>query len=120
MLKFAWGDFMRNKILIVLLSVLALTKGHSLYQSIFTFLEYTGTPFLENVISSAIPSIAYHACGMLLCVFAIVCILRKTNFSNSVRYTYDEYREHRKKKKAEKIDSKKQKLQKKLNEIEKD
>lgn len=55
-----------------------------------------------------------------LCVCLIVWFFRKTNLTNSIRYTYEQYKEMRQKKTAEKQKAKKEKLQKQLNEIEKD
>ena len=54
--------------------------------------------------------------------FLVACFIglsKKTNFSNSLRYTYEEYKALREEKKAEKQRKKKEKLQKQLEKIEK-
>ena len=54
--------------------------------------------------------------------FLVACFIglsKKTNFSNTLRYTYEEYKAMREAKKAEKKRKKKEKLQKQLDEIEK-
>ena len=110
---------MKNKFLIVLLSLLALIQGHGLYRCLNTIYDYWGTTFKE-ILSTYTVNAIYYVCTIILCVFIVVCLIKKTNFTNSVRYTYEQYKEMRQKKKAEKQKAMKEKLQKQLNELEKD
>ena len=110
---------MKNKFLIIVLSVMTFTQLFNMYRCFMSILQYSKLSLYE-LIPNYVMSVIYYACGISICIFVIICILCKTNFTNSVRYTYEQYKEMRQKKKAEKQKAMKEKLQKQLNELEKD
>lgn len=60
------------------------------------------------------------ACIVVLCIVLIICVLKKTNFFNFTRLTYEQYKEKRLQNQADKKQAKIEKLKSKLTEIEKD
>ena len=57
---------------------------------------------------------------IILCLLLIFNIIRKTNFINYTRLSYEEFKEKRQEKKAEKQKKKAEKLEKQLNALKKD
>lgn len=116
---------MKNIFLIIVLSILPLSMWFVFYRAFDEIVTYWSAAWVSPeeygyIVAVYFSELIFCLCVIALCIFAIVCILRKTNFTNFVRYTYEEYRERREKKKAEKLNAKKQKIQIRLNEIEKD
>ena len=54
-----------------------------------------------------------------LCVYLLIIIFKKTNTSNYIKYTYEEYKTKKDRKKALKQEKQKEILKQKLNELEK-
>ena len=57
---------------------------------------------------------------LAMCILQVFFILRKTNFFNFTRLTYEQYKEKRLQNQADKKQAKIEKLKRKLTEIEKD
>lgn len=118
-------DFMKKKIFaIVVFCVFCFVSFLSIFLEILSLLIEAPNEhsFLWNVYKFMF-SIPVHIIQLLTLaccvVVAIFIVIKGSNASNFVRYTYEEYKQYREKKKVEKQAQKKAKLQEKLQEIEK-
>lgn len=74
----------------------------------------------KNVISYSVAELFFPIISLTFCMIQLVFMIKKTNISNVVRLTYEQYKEKRLEKQAEKQKKKAEKLQRKLNELKKD
>lgn len=125
MLKFAWGDFMKHTR--ILLAFLLICVAFS----IIVFSLFVGEWFFAidyvGILNGTEYALLHYSILLLFCLFVfsmcvlqLILILRKTNFVNYTRLTYEQYKEKRQEKQAEKKQAKIEKLKNQIEEIEKD
>lgn len=76
--------------------------------------------FFKQAIIITIREFFFPVILLIICITQFVVMLKKTNFANSVRYTYEQFKQNKKEKQKQKNQAKKDKLRKQLNELEKD
>ena len=108
--------------ILVVLLFLTVLDCYSIFHNILLINVFSIHDWNEvwQTMMNGIVATAKSICMIILYVSFGVHIIRKTNFFNFTRLTYEQYKKKRLDKKEQKKQAKKEKLQQKLNEMEKD